>query len=413
VSGWRKVRLDQLGTVERGRSRHRPRNDPSLYGGPYPFVQTGDVKATGLRLWSVEQTYSEEGLAQSRLWPAGTLCITIAANIGETTILGIPACFPDSIVGFTPFDGIADTVFVKYLIDTVKAQLASISRGATQDNLSLEKLLSRDVLVPNLDTQRRIAGILGAYDDLIEVNRRRVAVLEAMARGLFEEWFVRFRFPGNEHHPLQDTPNGPLPEGWRAVALGEVANINHRSLRTNTAPETVAYVDISSVGVGRIDKREVMPFAEAPGRARRCVQDGSIIWSNVRPNRKSYAIIFDPPENLVVSTGFTVIDAAALPWSWLYVAVTGEPFVSYLTNRATGAAYPAVTAATFEDAPILLPPHDLLDRYHATVGPMLRAVDGFLATNERLAAARDMLLPRLISGQIDVGTAERQLETAA
>src|SRR3569623_376107 len=99
--GWRLLTLRELGTVERGRSRHRPRNDPSLYGGPYPFVQTGDIKAAGLRLHEYSQTYNEVGLAQSRLWPAGILCITIAANICDTAILGIPACFPDSIVGFT------------------------------------------------------------------------------------------------------------------------------------------------------------------------------------------------------------------------------------------------------------------------------------------------------------------------
>ena len=90
--------LDQLGTVSRGRSRHRPRDAAFLYGGPYPFVQTGDVKRSGLYLRDYDQTYSEAGLAQSKLWPAGTLCITIAANIAETSILGIEACFPDSII---------------------------------------------------------------------------------------------------------------------------------------------------------------------------------------------------------------------------------------------------------------------------------------------------------------------------
>jgi type I restriction enzyme S subunit len=112
-NGWKLLRLDQLGTVARGRSRHRPRNDPALYTGPYPFVQTGDVKAAGLRLYNYTQTYSELGLTQSRMWPAETLCITIAANICDTTILGIPACFPDSIVGFTAETGVADVVFVK------------------------------------------------------------------------------------------------------------------------------------------------------------------------------------------------------------------------------------------------------------------------------------------------------------
>ncbi|MFM9100653.1 MAG: restriction endonuclease subunit S, partial [Cyanobium sp.] len=96
---WRPAKLDELGHVGRGRSRHRPRNANFLYGGPYPFFQTGDIKAANCYLTEFSQTYSEAGLAQSKLWQPGTLCITIAANIAESAILGIPGCFPDSVVG--------------------------------------------------------------------------------------------------------------------------------------------------------------------------------------------------------------------------------------------------------------------------------------------------------------------------
>ena len=97
---WNPRTLDELGDVRRGRSRHRPRDAQHLYGGPYPFVQTADVKHAQLYLTEYSQTYSEAGLAQSRLWEAGTLCITIAANIADTAILGIEACFPASVIGF-------------------------------------------------------------------------------------------------------------------------------------------------------------------------------------------------------------------------------------------------------------------------------------------------------------------------
>ncbi|MEH7275928.1 restriction endonuclease subunit S, partial [Neobacillus vireti] len=95
-------KLNELGTVSRGKSRHRPRDDKSLYGGKYPFIQTGDVKKANFYIRDFKQTYNEKGLAQSKLWNKGTLCITIAANIAETAILDIDACFPDSIVGFIP-----------------------------------------------------------------------------------------------------------------------------------------------------------------------------------------------------------------------------------------------------------------------------------------------------------------------
>ena len=171
--------LDKLGTVSRGRSRHRPRDAAFLYGGSYPFVQTGDVKKAGLYLRDYEQTYSEAGLAQSKLWPAGTLCITIAANIAETAILDIEACFPDSVIGFVADQEKADSKFVKYLFDAVlKVRFRSFTQGAAQDNLSQAKLLSIKFPVPELAVQKKIADILSAYDDLIENNRRRIALLE-------------------------------------------------------------------------------------------------------------------------------------------------------------------------------------------------------------------------------------------
>ena len=125
--------LDQLGTVSRGRSRHRPRDAAFLYEGPYPFVQTGDVKRAGLYLRDYDQTYSEAGLAQSKLWPAGTLCITIAANIAETSILGVEACFPDSIIGFRADPEKAEVRFIStpHSIQSTGYEDQSFTQGAT------------------------------------------------------------------------------------------------------------------------------------------------------------------------------------------------------------------------------------------------------------------------------------------
>ena len=213
---WQTKRLDQLGTVSRGRSRHRPRDAAYLYGGPHPFVQTGDVKHAGLYITDHTQTYSDAGLEQSRLWPTGTLCITIAANIADTAILGIDACFPDSVIGFNADPHQADARFVKYLFDaTIKRRAQQFSQGATQDNLSQEKLLSLEFNIPRVDEQTRIADILSTYDDLIENNRRRMALLEESARLLYREWFVRLRFPGHEHTRVTDG----VPEGWERMPL--------------------------------------------------------------------------------------------------------------------------------------------------------------------------------------------------
>ena len=150
---WIPFRLDQLGFVGRGRSRSRPRNDPTLYGGPYPLFETGDIKSADLYLSEPKKTYNEKGLAQSKLWNPGTLCITIAANIAETAILKIKACFPDSVAGFVADPEKTDVRYIKYYIDFIKLQMQNISQGTTQDNLSVEKLLSFEFFAPSLNTQ--------------------------------------------------------------------------------------------------------------------------------------------------------------------------------------------------------------------------------------------------------------------
>lgn len=393
---WQPKRLDQLGTVSRGRSRHRPRDAAHLYDGPHPFIQTSDVKHAGLYITDYTQTYSDAGLEQSKLWPAGTLCITIAANIADTAILGIDACFPDSVIGFKADPHQADARFVKYLFDaTIKSRAQQFSQGATQDNLSQEKLLSLEFEVPKVDEQTRIADILSAYDDLIENNRRRMALLEESARLLYREWFVRLRFPGHEHCRVVDG----VPEGWERKTLGDVAHINQKSFGSTYDGE-IDYIDIASVTPGAINETTPYRFRDAPSRARRVVSHGDIIWSCVRPNRRSHAVIWQPPENLVASTGFAVITPVLLPTSFLYQAVTTELFVGYLENHAKGAVYPAVVAGDFEREGVLVPTPALVNTFNEFAEPLLSQVHNLRMQNQKLSAARDLLLPRLMSGEL-------------
>lgn len=218
---WEKKTLDQLGSVSRGKSKHRPRNDPKLFGGQYPFIQTADVKNANFYITEYSDTYNETGLAQSKLWDVGTLCITIAANIADTGILAIPACFPDSIIGFIPYGGISDVRFVKYCFDMLQQDCKQISQGTAQDNLSWQKLSTIEFPAPPIETQRRIADILSAYDDLIENNRKQIKLLEEAAQRLYKEWFVDLRFPGHEHTKIVDG----VPEGWGIKPLSSIADV--------------------------------------------------------------------------------------------------------------------------------------------------------------------------------------------
>lgn len=307
------------------------------------------------------------------------------------------------------------TEYLRYVIGSANFtdHVKSITTGVNVPHISGRDIKRFSFHLPPLPLQRRIASILGAYDDLIEVNRRRIAVLEEMARRLFDEWFVNFRFPGHESHEMVETDQGAAPKGWARRRLDTITNINGRTLRPADAPERIKYVDIASVSPGCVDQITDTLFADAPGRARRLVKDGSVIWSMVRPNRRSFAVILDPPENMVVSTGFAVLDAVEIPFTYLYLATTTDAFVGYLTGRATGSAYPAVTGTTFAEAMLLVPPSFLLEAFSRHAEPQIRLATHLREANVRLAASRDLLLPRLISGELSVATAERELEAAA
>ncbi|EIE1273054.1 restriction endonuclease subunit S [Vibrio fluvialis] len=172
-NGWEWCRLPDLGELARGKSKHRPRNDPKLYeNGNIPLVQTGDVARANGTILTYTAKYNEFGLAQSQLWPKGTLCITIAANIADTATLGFDACFPDSVVGYTPYDKEIPTVYFDYFIKTAKENLERFAPSTAQKNINLEIL--SNVLVPCPPKQQfpriveKVNLLLGICDELKE-----------------------------------------------------------------------------------------------------------------------------------------------------------------------------------------------------------------------------------------------------
>ena len=289
-------------------------------------------------------------------------------------------------------------LFYSFLKKRRNDELSGLFTGSTIKHLPREKLAKVRIDVPPLPIQQRIADILAAYDDLIENNCRRIALLEEAARLLYREWFVHFRFPGHEHVNI----NEGLPEGWERRILSDIAETNKESYRAKELPDEINYIDISSVAQGRVVSRTRVPASEAPGRARRKIRDGDIIWSNVRPNLRAYALMLEPDELDVVSTGFTVLTDTKVPFTWLYMFVTTDNFVGHLANHATGAGYPAVRPDDFERAELPMPSRTLLDHFHEAAEPNFRLICKLDLQNQRLAQARDLLLPRLMNGEVAV-----------
>ncbi|MEG4281322.1 restriction endonuclease subunit S [Microcoleus sp. MON1_C1] len=339
----------------------------------------------------------------------GDLVFTCWGTLGQVALIPKKGPYSTYIISnkqlkLRPNLEICDARFLFYYFASPQMvqHIRSIAIGAAVPGINLGILKSLQVVIPPLPIQRKIAAILSAYDDLIENNTRRMEILEEMARSIYREWFVNFRFPGNEQVQMVDSELGLIPEGWEVKKLEKVADINASTIKPSNALEEINYIDISSVSTGKIDKIEPIALSNASSRARRIVKQGDIIWSTVRPNRKSYSLILNPIPNLIVSTGFAVVTPKKAPYTYLYHALTTDNFVGYLTNNATGSAYPAVNTGDFKNADVLIPRIELMNKFHNIVADIFNEKDNFLRKNINLRQTRDLLLPRLISGEIDV-----------
>ncbi|MCG2740683.1 MAG: restriction endonuclease subunit S [Syntrophaceae bacterium] len=397
---WKTQKLNQLGFVGRGRSRHRPRNEPSLYGGEYPFFQTGDIKAANLYLTEYSQTYNEKGLAQSKQWEPGTLCITIAANIADTAILGIRGCFPDSVIGFISDPAKADVHFIKYYIDLIKLDMQQVSHGTTQDNLSLDKLLRFEFVAPDVEEQRKIAAVLSAYDDLIENNLRRIKILDEMAQNLYREWFVKFRFPGHQQARFIDSSLCPIPEGWEVRELSKFFDFERgvepgsKNYASKLAENYVPFLRVGDLGKRTsnlfIDKSFAKGRMLAPNDIA-ITMDGTVgLVSMGLTGAYSSGI-----RRVVPKTNCTIGN------TFVFLLLQSEHIQSIIESHAKGTTIKHASSSIGHMI-FVLPDKALTDTFEEHAEPLNSHTLSLGRRNDTLRRTRDLLLPKLISGEVDV-----------
>ena len=381
---WEYKTLDQLGTVSRGKSKHRPRNDPKLFGGKYPFIQTADVKNADYYITKYSDTYNESGLAQSKLWDKGTLCITIAANIADTGVLAFPACFPDSIMGFVPFEGVANTRFIKYCFDRLQRDCKQISQGTAQDNLSWEKLSTIKFCIPEYKEQCRIADILSAYDDLIENNQKQIKLLEEAAQRLYKEWFVDLRFPGHENTKIVDG----VPEGWRISSIYDVFDIKYgKNLPTSKITKVGQYPVYGASGViGYYNEKNcddyvtlVTSRGNGSGDVFRTHHKQSYVTNNSFIARRN-------DKNIFIKNEFT------------FQLFSNTDF----KKLCTGSAQPQLTNTSIQKIKIFLPNRQLIEKYQRCTIEMSEKQEVLYKEQRALTQARNRLLSKLINGTVEV-----------
>ncbi|MBW6492411.1 MAG: restriction endonuclease subunit S [Lentimicrobium sp.] len=377
---WELKTLNELGYVGRGKSRHRPRNAEHLYGGIYPLIQTGDIQKANFYITEYSQTYSEDGLAQSKLWNQGTMVISIVgANTAETAILGFDACFPDSVIGFIPDKQKADVKFVKYNLEYLKSHLKSISEGTARENLSLEKLLSIKIPTPPLNIQQKISSILTGYDDLIETNLKRIKLLE-------EKLMIEYSFLEDESKNLKEYEFSNFVTFIKGIEPGSESYLSERLEGT-----------IPFIRVGDLSKRNSEIFIE---------------------QNKSKGIICNPNDVLISMDGTVGIVRYGLCGCYssgirkaVSNGVLNNAFIfCYLSSsKIQGVIYSHSKGSTIQHAgssinhfKIKLPKEFSLENFIRLSNPIYDLMKNLLMQNIKLREARDILLPKLMNRQIEV-----------
>jgi type I restriction enzyme S subunit len=291
---------------------------------------------------------------------------------------------------------VADDTFLLACLNN--ADINPFVTGAAQPKLSQANLRLIEIPLPPLPTQRRIASILFAYDELIENNQRRIRILEEMARSLYREWFVHFRYPGHESVPLVDSPLGQIPQGWEVKKLCDLISYNRRATKPGHYLDERRYVPIDCLPSKSLALLEAKAIEEAQSSLQ-LFEKGDILFGAMRPY--FHKVVVAPFAGVTRTTCF-VFKPVQLEWhAFATMTAFDESTVAYANAHSQGATIPyAVWDGALSDMPLILPPRELLCCFEKVVAPMIAHLSQSFFTLNNLRRTRDLLLPRLLSGQV-------------
>ena len=374
--------------------------ESSYYGGDIPWLRTQEVIFN--YIYDTEIKITNAGLENSAAkWIAeNSVIVALYGNsAGRVAINKIALTTNQACGNFTIDPSKADYRFVYYALLKDYEVLHGMAKGAAQNNLNLVMVKDYNLRVPTLAIQQRIASILSTYDDAIENNRRRMALLEKAARLLYEEWFVRLRFPGHEHTKII---NG-IPAGWKKKTAIEVMDVLSGGTPKTTNPaywdgDIPFFTPKDSVDYAYVFETEKTITEEGLkncnsklyGRdtlfitARGTVGKINLAQRSMAMNQSCYALIARPPLNQ----------------HFMYFALAEN--IEQFRSRAVGAVFDAIIVDTFKMIPFVVPDKKIIDLFTENVLPMLLQMDNLSMQNRQLNHTRDLLLPRLMNGAIAV-----------
>jgi type I restriction enzyme, S subunit len=404
MSEWKKYKLGELGSFFGGVTSIK-RED---YGFGTPFLPYKNVyKNSKVNINELELMNVSQNDIDKRSCIYGDIFFTASSETPNEVAMS--SVLLDEVPNLT-FNGFCkrlrlndfqtlSPLYARYLFRDIsfRNDVYQYANGDIRFNISQESLAKIEISIPEVTTQTQIASILLALDDKIELNLQMNQTLITMAKAIFKEWFGNFNFPGFDGELV-----GGLPKGWNKRLIKDICDVNLNTLNSKDKFCEIQYIEISEVEKGIINEIKIYKRGEEPSRARRKLKHGDTILSTVRPNRGSYFLSLYPSENQIASTGFAVFTPTLVPFSFLYLFLTDDEQLEYYGKIADGAAYPAINPSVIMNMGINLPSNEILEMFHNITGNLLIKAFNNLAENKILSKTRDTLLPKLMSGKIEI-----------
>ncbi|WP_372827438.1 restriction endonuclease subunit S [Polaromonas sp.] len=364
----------------------------------------------------IESKYSRTRLC------GGEVLLTVVGSVGQVVVV------PKQLAGFNVARAVAvihplphiepDWIAICLRSPLSQYLLGSRANTTVQTTINLKDVRALPIPMPPESERRVIAEFVSALDDRITLLRETNATLEAIAQALFKSWFVDFdpvrakmedRIPEGMDDAtaalfpdgFEESALGLVPRGWRVGTLADLSDLNPESWTARNQPASVAYVDLANTKDNEITSIADYVFDDAPSRARRVLRTGDTIVGTVRPGNRSFAFIHEPIENLTGSTGFAVLRPSAVENAeFVFLAATQDASIEHLAHVADGGAYPAVRPDVVSGLLCIVPDSKVMKAFHSLSEPLLAKISENQKQAQTLATLRDILLPRLISGQL-------------
>lgn len=402
-SNWRSVKIGDLGKVVTGKTP--PSARPECFGSDIPFITPSDIGWDTRRV-NTERYLSMVGKASmpNYLLPKNAVCVVcIGATIGKVCMTYTSSFTNQQINSIIVDTGRYDPHFVYYTMRKLGTSLLGLASGAATPIINKTSFSDVEIVAPALPAQRRIASILSAYDDLIENNTRRIAILEEMARKIYDEWFVHFRYPGHEQVKMVESELGMIPEGWRASNLGSISEYINRGL-TPKYDDTADGIVINQKCI----RGQKLNYELARRQSKWISVDKLVRYGDVLVNSTGVgtlgrvAQVLDERPNCTVDTHVTIIRPnKQVAVNFFGLSLLGKE--QYFEQQGVGATgQTELGRGRIAETLLVLPPLEVQMQFDELVAPMRQMITTLSSKNSNLRSTRDLLLPKLISGELDV-----------